>query len=836
MNGAFDSGIRDEFDDVVVGETTIIENIVQGSENDDDEKKFKKPAQPPQQHTHRHKDRKSLNHNERNRNIISKPTREIVSCFMTTSGFISPAREGKLPEARKPIIIPNDELPEEPETIVRSPSLEPVVLAEKKARKDRHDAKHDIDSIALDIKHTDRSYDDEDNENEVKLYEVIQTAPLEKSPPKKKQKKVPPTIDKIKVTKNLKKLRRPSQTTAKKYDGLTNDSATSGDANATGFNYLNPLQKQKKKLQKLESLKKKHRKERQLNLAPFMSNDNPEVQHKQRKKKMAKLLKKNMPPMDLNPNSIEGPTVPFSTGTNIAVYNPLARSADAEIKMERPVSQPKEIQKKSKQMDKQKIKFFKKLTSSSILSRPCDDLDRSTSPPATSPDFHSLDRAPTNVDNYNWTTAVVDSDEPPGKKSKQQKKIKPPKDLKPAKVKKLKEGKLAAKKPRIPKLPKNTETPEVPITVKLEKSPPPSSTTSHLLKPHVPIFPSMDLLNRFSGPGLIPTNPLFQPFQFDMLPNQMTYPFPGLPGFDFANMARFKRPNFTDSNDMASNAENTRDAETAMNTFGSKPLCNVASLMPPSMASEIDTMQSKSKYSGLIETYSSMKQSSTIMPNSFSSKKSSTVTTTSTLEQREPFSSPIVIDVEDDFTGRSSMSQSPLLSNINEPVVHGEEIKRKKNKDKGSKEGKKEKKDKEMGMIKVKKKKDKKDKTKNKLKHGEHSKSPKDKMQLKKEKRERKREKERAAILAGGYSYEGTYDNISEWSRDEFGRDGADTSSMDINADNSSMEANAIPKLTLKLGPSSSSPSSRTSRPSTPDFPATQRKSYVLNQISNRSP
>lgn len=35
-----------------------------------------------------------------------RPTREISSVMMTTSGFISPAREGKLPESRPPVLIP----------------------------------------------------------------------------------------------------------------------------------------------------------------------------------------------------------------------------------------------------------------------------------------------------------------------------------------------------------------------------------------------------------------------------------------------------------------------------------------------------------------------------------------------------------------------------------------------------------------------------------------------------------------------------------------------------------------------------------------------------------
>lgn len=811
-----DHELRSEFDEVVVGETTVIEN---------DDKTFKRPAQPPH-HSRPHKDRKSTNRNDKNQNVVSRPTRDIVSCFMTTSGFISPAREGKLPEPKKPIVLPSDEPPEEIVAKVECPSPEPADVGDEQAKRqkrDRHEMELDVSNARRD---NDRPFDNQDNDNEVKLYEVIQTAPLDKSPPKKKPRRSLTIVDQPpKETKKQKKLKQLNL--AKNKKPLSNDldfhldennlnarlGAFSGLHGAVNPNTPPLTEKQKKKLQKMESLKKKHRKERQLGNVPFLSNDSPTLPGKQRKKKLPKPSKKNLAAMGLDPSSIEGFPIPPSVPGGL--FDPMLRPNENIFKTEPSSSQHKDGQKKNKQMDKQKIKFFKKLqsTSSSLLSRPSDDLDRSISPEPV-PDWNA-DRAPTNVDDYNWS-AVSISDEPSaGKKSKQQKKSKPPKEIKPVKVKKPKEGKSPTKKPRTPKLPRIPEEqePTLPVTPKLEKSPQPPSPKPQLPKPHPTFIPGMDLLNRFPGPGLIPSNPLFQSFQFDMSSsNQMPhYPFPGLPGFDFANMNRFKRPNFGDSpSDMTSS---TIDKTPEVNTFATKPLCNVASLMPPSLASEMGS------------TSTPFVAKSTSTP--FGPKKSATVTSpTATFDKREPFASPIVIDSEEDFSRQNSMSQSPThqQSDAHDSAGHTDEVKRKKNKDKSSKEGKKDKKDKELGVVKLKKKKDKKDKVKNKQRHGEHSKSPKDKdkAQLKKEKREKKKEKERAAAALAIESREGSQASISEWSRDAFGRDGADNSSMDFNADNSSMEANAIPKLTLKF---SSSPSSRTSRPSTPDFPANQLKS-----------
>lgn len=57
-----------------------------------------------------------------------RPTREISSVMMTTSGFLSPAREGKLPEARTPITamdIPTTSTPTIPTHITSTPIPEP---------------------------------------------------------------------------------------------------------------------------------------------------------------------------------------------------------------------------------------------------------------------------------------------------------------------------------------------------------------------------------------------------------------------------------------------------------------------------------------------------------------------------------------------------------------------------------------------------------------------------------------------------------------------------------------------------------------------------------------
>ena len=80
-----------------------------------------------------------------------RPTREISSVMMTTSGFISPAREGKLPESRPPVLIPEFKPPppalptfsnkqQNPNPVsVAQPSTGTDKKMEKKLKKKNHD-------------------------------------------------------------------------------------------------------------------------------------------------------------------------------------------------------------------------------------------------------------------------------------------------------------------------------------------------------------------------------------------------------------------------------------------------------------------------------------------------------------------------------------------------------------------------------------------------------------------------------------------------------------------------------------------------------------------------
>lgn len=77
----------------------------------------------------------------------SRPTREISSVMMTTSGFLSPAREGKLPESRTPVTaaepppsssvssLSSNVPPEQPPEIVKKPTKVVKKVSEKKREK-----------------------------------------------------------------------------------------------------------------------------------------------------------------------------------------------------------------------------------------------------------------------------------------------------------------------------------------------------------------------------------------------------------------------------------------------------------------------------------------------------------------------------------------------------------------------------------------------------------------------------------------------------------------------------------------------------------------------------
>lgn len=184
----------------VIGETTVIENHVTTT---NDEGTFRKPFDVPPQPPPAQKP--ITNENTANGNTNGKPTREIVSCFMTTGGFISPAREGKLPEARKPIVIEESPEPEEIPPKQRTPSPEIVDRKHHSKRENKNDNIDALKNYGNDGANTGigGSYEEEENGKEVKLYEVIQTVP--DALPKKKTKKSQLEIAQLKEQKKQKK-------------------------------------------------------------------------------------------------------------------------------------------------------------------------------------------------------------------------------------------------------------------------------------------------------------------------------------------------------------------------------------------------------------------------------------------------------------------------------------------------------------------------------------------------------------------------------------------------------------------------------------------------------
>lgn len=601
--------------------------------------------------------------------------------------------------------------------------------------------------------------------------------------------------------------------------------------------------KLKKKMHKMETLKKKH-KQKQLAALPYGANNSDGHPEKERKKRMSKLSKKNLQAMGLNPNAIEG----------FAFPNPIAAFPMHDDSNPNPNPNPKENIKKMKQLqklsnepDKQKIKFFKKLssTSSNLMSKANEDpheLDRLMI--ESNPMMHSINDVNHQMgahyhggyvgEGFGQTMPPIDltrappilNDLPPSKKMKLLKKLnKPPKEPKTPKIKKVKKDPLA-KKERTPKTPKLEMLPGMPKSL---MNPEENPLSKMFLNDE--FRPNVGMIDQFPVPGLNPLNPLFQSVRFDMPGRDpmQNYPFvPGLQNFDFTNLSRFKRPNFNDP--LQNNIENLSKHSRDM-LEPHKPFCNVAPLMPPSLLN-MEMHHNKDDYMphpSMNEPHSSQKHYQEPLNSSFGSKKTVMFNTPNSQLSNPTYrtDSPIVINSDDDEDKPRNPSQSPTPE---QDPVFGGEMKRKKIKDKKDKE-KKEKKDKDTGVVKLKKKKDKKDKSKNK---GEHSKTPKDKAALKEEKKKKKKERERAGLLDASDSM-GTTSNPfyssqthSEWPRDAFSKDPdhsqiGDSSDVNstFNAD-TSMETSTIPKLTLKLPPSS--PSSRTSRPSTPDFPINKKR------------
>lgn len=828
----------------IIGETTVIYD--HQTVHQDNDNTFKKPIPPHSSSASRPSTANSTPNGTHpiDKNAVGKETREIISCIMTTSGFISPAREGKLPEAKRPTPIIDDE----PEVVleeVREPTPPPPPPIEKKHHSNKRDKEskaensYDVDAKKLDVVLDDVNMNDDNNRPKVKLYEVIQSAPEYPEQPVKKKAKKSQIDALMKDSKKQKKMKLLEENQFKNKDELTKFNIANNmllDGNPYGYGMKGDAvdssstqmsEKMKKKLLKAESLKKKHKKNRDMANLQYPTNDNPETlpQGKQKKKRISKLSKKNLAAMGLNPNAIEGFAIPsvMDASQNMPTYDrfaPNPYSMQNQSRLDGAI-QPKEGQKKTKQLekltnepDKHKIKFLKKLTStsSSMYAKSNDEINNRSS------QSHSQFMNPVmdmqdsfNAEHWPIKDPNVDEKYKPSlhpntlsttKKTKALKKLnKPPKEPKNPKIKKESQSKKA----RAPK------------TMDVEMSKPAhdlfnSSCSSSQTNPL--FLPGMGMLEGINAPGILPSNPLFQSMRFDFPQSNQApnYPYPGLPGlpglsgipglnaFDFANMERFKKlPKLGNSVQLES-ADSKYSFPNESSQLPAKPLCNVAPLMPPSLfPMEMGNSNQNPTFSNSYSEYSQrfdqklVQDHNNLMAGSSWSKMSATSPHSHsnpqqhTHDKRKSFEAPIVIDSEEDVKYSMEQQKSSLSpSQDSQQDTYGE-IKRKKMKDKGS-NGKKDKKDKE------KKKKDKKDKLKSKKKDKERIKMANERI---------------ADVLIKNKATD-----------DDFVRDILNERHSTDDIYESFSDA-TIPKLTLKLPPSSPAP--RTSRPTTPDFQNTKK-------------
>lgn len=884
------SNLQEEEAITDIGYTAVVEH--NSSELFEDENTFKKPfdsipSAPPVPKVQNVKT-SSVNENGTINgappNAIIRPTREIISCIMTTSGFISPAREGKLPEARKPIKIAEDP---------PSPIAEPIASAPVTEVNERklHLKAENKDTAATAPAKVDNSYDSR-KDIETKLYEVVSSEKLSEPNVKKKSKQHMDTgkIKELKkakknligtdpeLNKRLKAFKKLLAKTAKLKQSEQNAILSRDDMDPELALALKMQQQSRsRKRKKLKMLQQQQGSEQQqLDAGPPA---------KQRKKKMSKTdLAANRAFVNGRPQE----QIHINAHTDPAQVNPAAHSSMRDWPATNEFVHNQQLDKLSNEPDKRKLNIFKKISSMASHDDATPPSGRKSNkvtelnPPERPPPLFSKEVTPqehlnhslpfnandnfSNAQNYNQDLLVPTSEV---SKKKQKNPNKPPK---PPKEKKIKKD-PSQKKVRQPKQPKEVETPIIP-------SLPPRPQQPYLFPPTF-----LDPVG-FSGPGLIPCNPLFPTVPFDLQGNREQMPnnpFSVLPNFNFMNLARFKRPNFNDSSSMGESYPNidNRHSTGGMNEEpldkSIKPLCNVAPLVPPSL---LNLEELSSKQHSRENAFNASKESNfgydPVIPSKdyqgHAAKVNPPITHNepySEIEQRkkqltkqapgdnvklyeahivEPTQAPIVIDSDDDLPPIATTSHIPKESFSAADSSLTSEIKVKKIKDKSSGHSKKDKKDKELGVVKLKKKKDKKDKSKSKtLKHlnrdEDHSKSFKDKSLLKKEKREKKREKDRSAMMAGemevltanAASTSAIFNKHIQpgmvhdaFSKEQTGYVKSTSDLADISADVSAVESSAIPKLTLKLAPSSASP---ISRPSTPDFQSSQRKRYVAATI-----
>lgn len=785
----------------VIGDTAIVENNdVADEDYGNVPATFKKPLEPL---------------NSGSSSSVGRPTRELISCIMTTSGFISPAREGKLPDAKKPIVILEEEPPVRPppppvdvkpsandlvdrklagnaraddsasaaDPKSENPNGEPSFAASGGDADDVKPFKTNVPPLSVDadgvsVKKKLKHYTDADA---MSLKEIKKARKLSQSKSAKmasaKNRKLSKVLNKLLIKPSKRNALLLESGAALGVDGFGTDMSNLSDEE------IRAIRIAKKKLKLQQSLKRKHKKEmllKQSGSKQMLSADGtiPQKQRKKREPKIPKREQSNFP--STSSYAYGGDNVapvhhmrPHSSQEMLNVHqygnDSSSMGVDKEESMDMIGGEHQHFDKLSNEPDKRKLNIFKKistpssstihLASQSILldsNSPivrksskthsdtalwpsADQSQQALTPVKTHDSTHST---PLFSDPALLTSMPYPADIVSGKKTKLKGMGKVPKPPKIPKEKKLKKD-LTQRKPRTPKASKSFPAPNHPVGYGPLQPPPmtmPPDVGSSRMP--MPMFPNMGFLDQFSGPGLIPSNPLFQSVPFG-IQNQMP---PFLPNYnDLLNFSRFKRPNFDDTapagliDPHRNPSHNIRhetikdDPNASMADKSVKPLCHVAPFVPPSLLSNesiaLHSSQQKDlhrnpmqKTEGIAMQGHSMEPNGAELASQHDKYGRIPATQRSNAPIYDDQKTTIIIDSDDDDDPSNDRRfDSPVTSNAAPSDRDGsqfsDESKRhtKKIKDKSSTgHNKKDKKDKDGSGIKMKKKKDKKDKTKSK--------------------------------------------------------------------------------------------------------------------------
>lgn len=632
----------------LIGETTVVENVA----HDDDfgnapatAATFKKPLEPI---------------SSSSTSTVGRPTREIVSCMMTTSGFISPAREGKLPDAKRPIIILEEEPPVRPPPPPADVKPTASDLADKKA------ARIDSGPFASDVKLESVEQTGAGGSSavdDIKPFKSVASLSSDGDglSVKKKSKYTDASLKELKKAKKLRESKMAKLTSAKnrklskvlnkllvkpsKRNALLLESGAAIDIERVGGDMSNLTEDQmmallsaKKKLKMQQ--KRRYKKELLLKQggskhATKDDGTSPQKQRKKREPKLPKIPKRDQVNFASTSSYAYGGDSaaasshhmrPYSSQEMLNVHpygnDSSSIGVDKDESMDMIGGEHQHPDKLSTEPDKRKLNIFKKIStpsSSAVQSatqsfepnwpssarKPSKSAQSDATPwPSGDPSQPmtpvkmrdmSAHTTPLFSDPTLLTSTPYPADMAAGKKSKLKGTTKVPKPPKIPKEKKLKKD-LTQRKPRTPKAPKST-APAAHLSPKFV--PPPHLNPAAPM----PMFPNMGFLDQFSGPGLIPTNPLFPAIPFGMPGNNSILPYPVLPSYnDLLHFSRFKRPQFDDAGSAGSvdpnrnpahSVQSAKDDSSATSADKSvKPLCHVAPFVPPSLLSSVGLRES----------------------------------------------------------------------------------------------------------------------------------------------------------------------------------------------------------------------------------------------------